>query len=123
MFLPALFEFLRSPRLVSPETIRCRKRLLKLFDPNVLPGNIVGASSALDAMNLKADETFRMSLKDLFVRQISNGFAIDPCLNVSTFRDNAEFVPLAVLHNFVRLQVFFAGQPSAPLAPRASISH
>ena len=64
-------------------------------------------------MNLKADETFWMSLKDLFVRQISNGFAIDPGLNVSTFRDNAEFVPLAVLHNFVRLQVFFAGQPSA----------
>ncbi len=63
-------------------------------------------------MNLQADETLWMCFVDGFVGQVGNCITVDPSLDVRTFGNDAELVPFAVLHVFVRNQIIFRSQPT-----------
>ena len=88
------------------------KGLFKFFDLNVFPGNFVRTSSLSNAMYLKTDETFCMSLVDCFIDQGLNVLPIDPGLNFWAFGDNAELIPLTVFEVFVRLEPFRRREPT-----------
>ena len=103
----------RSLRSNSFRESVCRNDLLQFFDPNVLPGNIERSVTLFDAVNLQPDEASRMSFEYLFVSQVRDRFAVDPCLDVSTFGDDAELIPVAVFHHFMRLQTLLRRQPAA----------
>ena len=87
--------------------------LLQHFDPDVFPGDVVRTCARFDAVNLQADEAFRVSLVDIFVGQIFDRFAIDPGLNSRAFGDDAELVPLTIFHGFVRFQTFLRRPPAS----------
>jgi hypothetical protein len=104
---PRPWSVLCDLRVENVSTDRPPYWLLQFFDPDVLPGDIVRARSRFDAVNLKSDEPFRVSLEDFLVGQVCDCFAVDPRLDVWAFGDNAELVPLAIFHDLVRLQVVF----------------
>ena len=87
--------------------------LLQLLDLDVFPGGGEGALLFADAVDLKADVAFGVGFEDLFIREVGDGLAVDPGFDVHAVGDDAEVVPLAVLHELVRDEFVFGSEPAA----------
>lgn len=97
----------------QPQELSATVSLLELLDLDVFPGGGEGALLFADAVDLEADVALGVGFEDLFVREVGDGLAIDPGFDVHAVGDNAEMVPLAVLHDFMRDKFVLGGEPAA----------
>ncbi len=64
-------------------------------------------------MNLEADAAFGVAFEDLFVGEVGDGLAVDPCFDVGSVGDDAEVVPLAIFHELVWDEEVLWSKPAA----------
>lgn len=87
--------------------------LFELLDFEVFPGGGEGALLFADAVDLEAEVAFGVGFEDFFVGEIGDCFSVDPSFDVSFVGDDAEVVPLSVLHEGVRDELIIGREPAA----------